>query len=359
VTANPVWLNAASLGSSNAQKSYVDTKIAASDLQQSFRRCIEWVADWCASAPNQALLTNGTTDACEIALITRVGLPHIVMHSDLAHDSTRRTVSCVAEFFTQLGQHPVASAELKISDLFGKEPEEFAIELARRAESICLGGAGALVLEHVTSEDGYLLPLREIIIHLRSALPTLAVVVDGAQASGLWQPPSNLDYAYAGCFHKYVDGPVSTGFCVLPNGLASKSLHRVRSTHYSRLQESGEYLPTTDISKWSECALALTSLRSRGPVDVRVKKIQHLRCVLLERLNEHFSKHIVPVRQEYRSHIVSLRFNSSQRSREVWSRLVDAGFATKQLESGIRITLHDTLSSDSVCALTDTLNETI
>jgi selenocysteine lyase/cysteine desulfurase len=262
------------------------------------------------------------------------------------------------EFSTgEMGNFQPALTQVKISDLFDREPCKLASELARRVGALCDVGNRVLVLEHVTSEDGLLLPLVEISAELRTALPGVNLVIDGAQAAGLWRPPAGLDCTYAGCFHKYIDGPVGTGFCVLPRGLTSKALHRLRATQSENFRGTAEHLPTTDVAKWRACMEAVESLCARGSSDDRLARVLDLRRDLLEQLPSEAKLHMCHVRAEYRSHILSLNIGSNGEAKEIWRRLLERGFSTKQLDHGVRITLHHTLSSQSVGTFANVLTD--
>ena len=328
----------------------------AAELRESYRRCIEWVSDWCAVDPDQVLLTSGATDALDTALTTRKGLPSIIVHSDLGHECTRSSVVCAADYLGSIGGRAIPVAEVKISDLFGRDPHSFAAELALRIAALCDARNGVLVLEHVTSRDGFCLPLSEISRYLRSALPEIDLVIDGAQAAGLCRPPAGLHGAYAACFHKYIDGPAGTGFCVLPRAVAGKALHRVRATLSGNAPVVGEHLPTTDVTKWEACKVAVDALRARSSPECRLARVLDLRRELLEKLPGTLRTNPSAVRAEYRSHIISVNLPDKDKADTIWRALVGRGFSTKRLDDGIRVTLHDTLDSQAIGSFTEALN---
>lgn len=144
MTNGPVWLNSACLGPSNIRDGQLDTLEASSGLLESYRRCTEWVTTWCGVGAEQVLLTSGATDACDTALTTRNGLPTWIVYSDLAHECTRSSVVCAADFLGAICGRTVAVAQVKISDLFALAAGELAAELARRVGAICGAARGVL-----------------------------------------------------------------------------------------------------------------------------------------------------------------------------------------------------------------------
>lgn len=259
-----VWLNSGCLGPRNSEEGHLNTADASATLLASYRACSQWVADWCGVERERVLLTTGATDSCDIALTTRYGSPTALLHTNLAHECTKSSVTCAAAFIGELIGKRIPVVEIAINDLFERPPRDFAAELARRVSGACGEEKAGLVLEHVTSDDGFVLPLDDICEHLGSMSPRVDIVLDGAQASGVWRPPTTFSGAYVGCFHKYVDGPAGTGFCVLPIGLARYALHRARATQSWGDADIGEHLPTTDVLKWSACRDAIEALDARA-----------------------------------------------------------------------------------------------
>jgi selenocysteine lyase/cysteine desulfurase len=315
------------------------------------------VAGFCEVKPERVILTAGATDACDTVLTTRKGPPRRIIHSDLAHECIRRSVHCAAEYLSALCGARVAPAQIEISDLFSLAPPAFATTLAQRLKRIVRAERGILVIEHVTSEDGILLPILEISEHVRHVLPEIDIVVDGAQAAGLWRPPSGLNRAYIGCFHKYIDGPVGTGFCVLPTDFASRTLHRLRATQSWSKPSTSEHLPTADVLKWNACRQAVAALDMRGSCHDRLAAVLRARQELLESAPNELIAHLAGVRPEYLSHILSFRASDSNKGPSLWQRLRDCGFSTKRLDDGVRVTLHETLPPQLLRAFADVLCE--
>lgn len=352
-----VWLNSACLGPSNSQEGQLDTSSAAESLRAAYSRCSRWAADWCAAEFDQVLLTAGASDGCDIALTTRVGVPNVIIYSDLAHECTQSSAACAADYLSTISGRKILAKQVKLSDLFDRKPHEFASELASRVGALCSSGNGVFVVEHVTSEDGMLLPVLEISGHLRCEFPGIDLVIDGAQAAGLWRPPSGLDRAYVGCFHKYIDGPAGTGFCVLPARLASRTLHRLRATQASITSSASEHLPTTEVLKWNACREAIDALAKRGCPEDRLATILRARQELLERVPSELTLHLSTVRPEYLSHIISFRTFDNGESEALWRRLAACGFSTKQLDHGARVTIDDSIRIESLRAFADVLRE--
>ena len=114
---------------------------------------------------------------------------------------------------------------------------------------------------------------------------------------------------------------------------------------------------TTDVLKWNACREAIDALVKRGCCDDRLAIILQARQELLKRVPSEFFAHISGVRAEYLSHIISFRTFDNGESESLWRRLGDCGFSTKQLDHGVRVTIHDSLRAESLRALADVLCE--
>lgn len=68
-----------------------------------------------------------------------------------------------------------------------------------------------------------------------------------------------------------------------------------------------------------------------------------------------YTAHLSRVRPEYLGHIVSFKTYDNGGSESLWRRLRECGFSTKQLDHGVRVTLHDTLTDESLHAFADVL----
>ena len=144
-----IWLNSACLGPRNSRDGRADTVTGEMDLRESFSECVEWVARWCDIESERVVLTAGATDSLDIALTTRLGAPAIILHTDLAHECTRSSVVCAAEFIGGLVGREIPVAEICITDLFGLQPTEFARALAQRLADRCGSVNAVLVLEQI------------------------------------------------------------------------------------------------------------------------------------------------------------------------------------------------------------------
>src|SRR6185436_11400482 len=129
-----------------------------------------------------------------------------------AHPTVRACVRRAAAFWSEVTGRSVRVAEVAIADAVGSGPRRFAEIVAERVHDAVRGERGVLVLEHVTSDEGWLLPLALVERRLNTHAPGVAVVADGAQATGLWPVPQGFRGTYVGCFHKYADGPAGCGF---------------------------------------------------------------------------------------------------------------------------------------------------
>ena len=337
----------------------LDTEVGARNLSAAYRVCANWVAEWCGVDSDRVVLTTGTTDACDNALLASGHATRMLINTDLAHECTQRSVLCAADLISTLTGMQTDTACLRISDLFHLPPETLSEVLVSRLRELTRGEAATVVLEHITSHDGRRLPIHEISGDLARRMPEVYLIVDGAQGAGLWRPPTNFRGTYIGCFHKYMNGPVGTGFAVLPPALAEKMPHRLRATRPVDADRTGEYLPTTDISKWLGCAQAIASFRQHRHTEDRVSIVEALRLHLFAALPRPMREDLDCILPQYQSHILNLHCSDVVSPEHLWRTLDNLGFGTKRTASGIRITLHDDLDVDTVDSFTQNLLEAL
>jgi uncharacterized protein (DUF2249 family) len=350
-----VWLDRACMTESGTDGGRLDTEAGARNLSAAYRACANWVAEWCGVDSDRVVLTTGTTDACDNALLVGGRATRMLIYTDLAHECTQRSVFCAADMLPALKGTRTDTACLTISDLFHLPPEALSKALVSRLQKLTGGEAATVVLEHITSHDGRRLPIHEISADLARWMPEIYLIVDGAQGAGIWRPPANLRGAYIGCFHKYMNGPVGTGFAVLPPTLAEKMPHRLRATRPVDAHRIGEYLPTTDISKWLGCAQAIASFRQHRRTKERVSIVEALRLHLFAALPRPMRDQLDCILPEYQSHILNFHSSDATSPEHLWRTLDNLGFGTKRTASGIRITLHDDLDVDTVDSFTQNL----
>jgi len=343
-----IWLDRACMTESGTDGGRLDTEACARNLTAAYFACGNWVAAWCGVDSGRVVLTAGTTDACDNALLVGGPANSILIHTDLAHECTQRSVYCAADLISAVTGRRADTARVKISDLFHLPPETFSEVLVDRLRKLTGGKAATVVLEHVTSHDGFRLPIHEISADFAKHMPEIYLVIDGAQATGLWRPPANLRGAYIGCFHKYMNGPVGTGFAVLPPAATDMMPHRLRATRPVGVCRTGEYLPTTEIGKWLGCAQAIALFQKHRHIEDRVSIIEALRLHLFAALPRPICEPLDCIRPEYQSHILNLHCTDSVSAEQLWRKLDERGFGTKLVASGIRITLHDDLDVDTV-----------
>ena len=337
-----MWLNWACLGEHSVGGQNYDVIGASAALKGALRRCIEWTAAWMGCSPDHVILTSGTTEGCDVALRAARGRrPEVILFTNHAHPTVREAVRRAAKYLTAVGDTEVEAIELQLS-LRGTSSEDLAVLIGHHAETAAAGRCALLLLEHVTT-FGERLPVEEIESYFTEKQPGTTLVWDGAQAVGLWRPKHPSEADYVGCFHKYVDGPVGTGFAILRDVDLDLLPHRVAARQYGLLAGEGELLPSDETTKWLACAAALgESVDDDG---VRLGKVVRLREVLVAALPPNILGGAV---DSLRSHIVTIDMGSSARATAVWLRIEDQGFRTK-LEGGrIRISLHHSLSENEV-----------
>lgn len=353
------WLDRASIGESSVADGELDIAQSAKIIALANQKCAEWAARWCSVDVGRIVLTTGTTDACDAALLVRNEIPEVIVYTDLAHNCTRGSVIGASRFLSTISNTNVTTATLAISDLFSLPPKRFVNEMYRRLSGLIDGRKAILVLEHVTSVEGFRLPLDHIVDRSTSLLPQVDLVIDGSQAVGLWRPPASLTGAYVGCFHKYLDGPVATGFAVLPSGLAEMAPYRLSITRVPLQDCPEEHFPTTDIGKWTLCSKSLEEFEKGRSTSERITVIENFRELLVQELPEQLldrANHVLPI---YKSHILLLKSEPLIDIVTVWQFLRNRGFSTKRTTEGIRITLHDGLRIEMIESFSSILAQAV
>jgi selenocysteine lyase/cysteine desulfurase len=348
-----MWLNWACLGERSAADGNDDMAAASASLKRALRTTIEWTAAWMQCSPQHIILTSGTTEACDVILRNaRVPQPEVILHSSYAHPTVRESVRRAAKYLTAVGARQVSAIEV---DLASNEtsPDVLAAEVAQRVTAAAAGRPALLILEHVTT-FGDRLPVDEIEVCLAETAPRITLVWDGAQAVGLWRPKHSSRADYIGCFHKYVDGPVGTGFAVIRNADLDLLPHRVAARQYDLLDCEAELLPSDEIHKWLACATALGELVDDD--GGRLRKVAKLRELLLRELPPRI---LGNASDSTRSHIVTIDLLSPSIATLVWRRIEAQGFRTKLDGARIRISLHHSQSENEVSVFAKQLKSEI
>lgn len=340
-----MWLNAGCLGQANSKDETADPTAAACDLRDAFCQCIGWVAEWCKCRPGNVVLTSGTTEACDLVLRSWPVIPSRLYYSDLTHVSVEQSVCQAARYLTHVTGTTVAVGRITISDLIGRPSLDFATAVTDRIAEDAGDRQGLLVLEHVTSEAGCQLPIVEVGQRLRSQLPRIGMVVDGAQAVGLWPVPPGFAGAYIGCFHKYANCPVETGFAVIPNVKAGCLPQHLGARTWDALELDGEYCPTCDVEKWQHCADVLSCETTITGIANRQLRIRELQSIFERIVGRRVVWPNIPSDSTYCSHILAIDCGSAQRAAEFHRLLIEHNYHTKLVGCRIRITLHHAIDT--------------
>jgi selenocysteine lyase/cysteine desulfurase len=345
------WLNWAFMGAGSEDQPAVDLSIAAAELKQAMRFCIGWTARWVDAPLGDVILTDGTTAACDIVLRTpRSVRPRKILVTDRAHPTIRGAARRAAAYLSRVSGESVSveTVDLPLQSAAGGR---FANAIVDRLEQLCEGAACYFIVEHVT-RLGLRLPVSEVTQMIeRRSLP-IHVIIDGAQAVGIWECGDIGSADYIGCFYKYVNGPVGTGFAVV-RGVDQDILpHASASRLISVLDSDGEVLPTLDRLKWRRCSEALRSLSANNEHTERVRALRNV--LVSQGLPLH---DMIPMASDspLASHIVTFELPSADRCRAVTHLLAAKGWYVKAEDSLIRASLHHSLTFEDIAAFSTQL----
>ena len=329
------------MGQASRESSRQDLIGDAAALKSALRTCIDWtVGQLCASA-DDVVLTNGTTEACDIALRSpRPQQPRSILVTNHAHPTIIGAAERAAAYLSRITGAPVEQRVVDVPTRLDLCPKLFASDFVNRCMSVSGGLPAYLVLEHITSL-GLRLPVVDVAQQIESRGVPIHLIIDGAQAVGPW-PVGELGSAdYIGCFHKYANGPLETGFAVV-RGVDTALLPHAHATRLRRMFENdGEQMPTLDLQKWTRCAAVLNALPSAAEMAAQLKE---LRAVLLSRgLPLHPTTAVQPD-SPYGSHIVTIDAVSTPRADGVLRRLTGGGWIVTVRGRYVRVSLHHSVT---------------
>jgi isopenicillin-N epimerase len=140
-----------------------------------------------------------------------------------------------------------------------------AAELVARIAAACTPRTRLLVIDHITSESGLILPVREVAEACRSL--GVPVLVDGAHAPGVLRldvPSIGADW-YVGNLHKWAHAPRSSGvFWAHPSRQDGLHPAVISWGLDAGFQAEFDWLGTRDPTPWLAAPEGLASLRDLG-----------------------------------------------------------------------------------------------
>lgn len=250
-------------------------------------------------SPRQVVFTDGTLSGLRALLAgaRRAGLlvgEDTLLASDLEYGTTYR----------ELEGHPVEIVRLDRAT--GPERVERVLAACERTRP------RLVILSHVALLDGSVTPVAELIRRSRQRMGAGAPLwaIDGAQAFGniaVDVTEIGADF-YFGCFHKWVQGPPSTGFLYVSNEDALRGVVR-QAAHVLALDSSLEGASATECSRVGlllpETAVLAGHLARRSASVAGFEVSGALRRALEQ--DELLAPHLLHLAGDDRSAIVSLR----------------------------------------------------
>lgn len=340
------YLNYACMGPRSicsGNDSFADQRVA---LHRSLINCIEQTEYWVGTRSKHIALTSGATSAC--AALLRATLTPDVKHliiTNHVHPAIRGCVRQSTQFQARMLDKSVVINEIALEPLLTLSEQDFASELINRVQQSSNGARTILIVEHVTSLLGIRLPVEAIDRQIREKNLPIRLLVDGAQAVGVWRPWTEMTADYFGSFHKYMDCPAGTGFLAIRKEDLQLLPYDVVALSRQRLSSSDESCQTISAPIWLECSKRLSNV---PPTEDEAARLLARRDQLVQIVGEDTVLPRLAADSPYRSHIVSFNCGSHENAMSVWHSLQDKGYETKCEQGLIRVTLHHSLTEAQV-----------
>jgi selenocysteine lyase/cysteine desulfurase len=283
----------------------------------------------------QVGLVENTTAACDAALLALAAGVQTFVHTTGAHPTIRRSILQTVRTVSRFGGPEPQIREVELGPLDKRSAQSCAEQFVAQVLRLVGDEPAVLVVEQVTYRHGLRLPLEAIVDALRAARANLRIVVDGAQAVGLWHPPPAAVDAFIGCFHKAAGGPPATAFIAIDAAWAGGLPSHVAVQ--GELPASLGVLPTVDLQKWTATRTALVALDRRSGLSSRQRRITRFNSALDEGLTPvtvTLGRNCDP---QLRSHISAIRTASEDSAMAVVAALLGAGFVVQAVGVLVRI----------------------
>jgi selenocysteine lyase/cysteine desulfurase len=337
---NQKWLNSACLGhfGPGLPRSIHNAHMNISDTLDGLG---QWIIDWTKFRHGRVGFVGSTTAACDAVLFALAADREVYLHTSGAHPTIAHAVRVAARLAGHLRGLKNSVHEIDLENLKLGSGSDVAQTLAARVVSAVGARKGVLVLEHVTYNHGLRLPIDDIARALATRCPNVKIVIDGAQAVGLWRPQGAPVAAYIGCFHKYIAAPPSTGFLVVEPDLARWLPAHVQPMCESKLELG--LLATIDLTKWVR---VLDILRERTSIDDLANRLDKVKY-FNQKLEFALSPCAISLGADYdpelRSHISTVSFQSDRAAEAIQAILWKRGFAIQRFDNLVRVSMgHET-----------------
>lgn len=329
------WLNSARLGQPLLARSCADP---GTILRATFESVRNWVSDWCCRPDAKVALLDSTTAACDAALLALAGETDVYLYMTQSHPSIRQSVRGAAKLAAFIRGRPTVVKEVEFGGFTLASPELLADSIAESIARTSAGRPSVVVLEHVTYKHGLLIPIEGVVERLAKLSPATRVIIDGAQAVGIWRPPPLAISAYLGCFHKYVGALPGTAFLLVDTSLVRRLQPHVGNI--CDLEGAAAYgvLQTLDLTKWRRTASLLASQDFIATLDKRQSGVARFNAAFDEALFPVVTALGIAHRSKLRSHITSVEFGSEQIASSATEAAMQKGFGVQQLGTLVRIT---------------------
>lgn len=346
-----IWLNHACVGAPRTH----DLATAGFRLKQAMNQALSWSARQVGATSADLVLTNGSTEAFDLILRTpRLPVPRTILVSDQAHPTVWYAAAGAAAYLSRMTGENVQALRFDLPEDKGAAPSKMAHDIIERATAVSRDLPAYLILEHVTSL-GWRLPVYEVACELEKIDAKVHLVIDGAQASGVWQLAELRGADYIGCFHKYVGAPIESGFAVVKD-LDPDLLPHTHAARCCRLlNQEGEHLPTLDHEKWVGCGEAISSLPSPGSI---IERLMELRRILVSSKIPLHPAIAVDSESPSASHIVSFDAGLSSRAERITKRLAQSGWFVGLKGRSIRVSAHHSTTAEEIESFVATFRRT-
>lgn len=235
------------------------TRFMVEELPDMIRDSADCLAKYVGTRGRDIVFVDNATTAVNAVLRSLAFLPgDEVVTTSFAYNAVRKTL----EFITERAHARLVVAEMPFPLLSPSDiVEAVAAAMTRRTR--------LLVVDHVTSETGLVLPINDIVRLARSR--NIPVLVDGAHAPGML--PVKLEQLdatwYAGNAHKWLGAPRGCGFLWTYPDFQS----RVRPTTISHYIGHGytrafDWPGTKDFTPWLAVPAAIDFRASLGEAEI-------------------------------------------------------------------------------------------
>jgi selenocysteine lyase/cysteine desulfurase len=330
------WLNSAFLGHHGSGMPASVGRMAP-PIALPFDRLRQWVLEWTGRRTGKVAFVESTMAACDAALLSLAADQDMHLYTSSAHPTISHSVAVAAEIVGHMRGRPTLIREVSLRNLPLRSGAAVADAIADRVERSAKMRPSVLVLEHVTYDSGLRLPIDAIIARLNARARNVRIIVDGAQAVGLWRPQHDGFAAYLGCFHKFMGGPAATAFVVIDEALARRLPAHVKVMCDVSGASAARCLHTVDLAKWSMTEQVVRTHNAIAELGDRLSRIE----VFNRALDAALAPAAVSLGADHdphlRSHISSVTFAGRRAAATAVAELARNGYAVQQCGRLVRV----------------------